>query len=71
MMTTRATTKFEQATRLTGRKDDYGFEMWVEIEGTPVEVYDVKELDDGTHEGWFISEIDEVSSSFASEEPTA
>jgi hypothetical protein len=71
MMTTRATTKFEEATRLTGRKDDYGFEMWVEIEGTPVEVYDVKELEDGTHEGWFISEIDEVSSSFASEEPIA
>jgi hypothetical protein len=36
--------------RLTGRKGDYKFEMWVEIEGKPLEIYAVTQGVDGTPE---------------------
>jgi hypothetical protein len=56
------------STRLTGKKGDYTFEMWVEIEGRPVAVYGVTEAEDGTPEGWFVSEIGKVSLSLARKE---
>jgi hypothetical protein len=50
-----------QATRLTGKKGDYTFEMWVEVEGKPLEVYGVSEGEDGILEGWIVSEVGKVS----------
>jgi hypothetical protein len=51
----------DQPTRLTGKKGDHTFEMWVEVEGTPLEVYGISEGDDGILEAWIASEIDKVS----------
>lgn len=34
-----ATPDPDQPTRLTGKKGDMKFEMWVEVEGEPIEVY--------------------------------
>jgi hypothetical protein len=48
--------------RLTGKKGDYTFEMWVEIESRPLEVYGVSEGEDGILEAWIVSEIGKVSS---------
>jgi hypothetical protein len=50
-------------TRLTGKKGDYTFEMWVEIEGRPLEIYGLTTGDDGVLEAWIASEIGKVSSS--------
>jgi hypothetical protein len=49
-----------QPTRLTGGKGDHKVEMWVEIEGRPLEIYGISEGDDGILEGWIVSEIDKV-----------
>jgi hypothetical protein len=51
-----------QPLRLTGKKGNYTFEMWVEIEGRPLEVYGVSEGEDGILEAWIVSEIGKVSS---------
>jgi hypothetical protein len=48
-------------THLTSKKGDYTFEMWVEVEGRPLEIYGVSEGDDGILEAWIASEIDKVS----------
>jgi hypothetical protein len=48
-------------TRLTGKKGDMTFAMWVEIEGKPLPIYGVTEGDDGIPEAWVCSEIDKVS----------
>jgi hypothetical protein len=47
--------------RLTGRKGEFHFEMWVEIEGKPLEIYAVTQGADGTPEAWIASEIGKVS----------
>lgn len=47
--------------RLTGKKGDYTFDMWVEIEGRPLKVYGVSEGEDGILEAWIVSEIGKVS----------
>jgi hypothetical protein len=49
------------STRVTGKKGDYTFEMWVEIEGRPLDVYGVSEGQDGVLEAWVVSEIGKVS----------
>jgi hypothetical protein len=51
----------DQPTRLTCKTDDYEFEMWVEIEGRPLDVYGVSEGQDGVLEAWVVSEIGKVS----------
>lgn len=51
----------DQPTRLTGGKGDYKVEMWVEIEGRPLDVYGVSEGEDGVPEAWIVSEIHKVS----------
>jgi hypothetical protein len=51
----------DQPTRLTGKKGDFSFEMWVEVEGRPLEVYGIAEGHDGILEAWIASEIDKVS----------
>jgi hypothetical protein len=48
-------------TRLIGKKGDYTFEMWIEVEGRPLEVYGISEGEDGILEAWITSEIDKVS----------
>jgi hypothetical protein len=54
-----------QPTRLTGRKGGgkggITFEMWVEVEGKPLEVYGITEGEEGILEGWIISEVGKVS----------
>jgi hypothetical protein len=52
-------------TRLTGKKGGgkgaITFEMWVEVEGKPLEVYGITEGEDGILEGWIVSEVGKVS----------
>jgi hypothetical protein len=48
--------------RLTGKKGEYNSEMWVEIDGRPLEVYAVTEGEGGVPEAWIASEIGKVSS---------
>jgi hypothetical protein len=50
----------DRPTILTGRKDNMTFEMWVEIEGRPVEVYGEVEMDGGGSEAWIASEEGKV-----------
>lgn len=52
----------ERATRLTGKKGNITFEMWVEIDGKALEVYDEAEIDGGGSEAWIASEEGKVRS---------
>ncbi|GHJ86169.1 hypothetical protein NliqN6_2571 [Naganishia liquefaciens] len=45
-----------QTTSLSGRKGNVTFEMWVEIEGKPLEVFAEEESTDGALEAWIASE---------------
>jgi hypothetical protein len=45
---------------LTGKKDGMTFEMWVEIDGKPVEVYGAADLDGEGSEAWIASEEGKV-----------
>lgn len=47
--------------RLTGKRGEFDFEMWVEVEGRPLEVYAVTEGEGGVPEAWIASEIGKVS----------
>jgi hypothetical protein len=48
--------------RLIGKKEDFDFEMWVEVDGKPLEIYAVTEGEGGVPEAWIASEIGKVSS---------
>lgn len=48
------------STILTGRKEDISFEMWVEVDGKPLEVYGEAEMESGGSEAWIASEIGKV-----------
>jgi hypothetical protein len=45
---------------LIGKKGNMTFEMWVKIDGRPLEVYGEAELDEGGSEAWIASEEGEV-----------
>jgi hypothetical protein len=47
--------------RLTGKEGDFDFEMWVEVDGKPLEIYAVTKGDGGVPEAWIASEIGKVS----------
>jgi hypothetical protein len=51
----------DHPTRLTGKKGDHTFAMWVEVEGRPLEIYGITEGEDRILEAWVASEIDKVS----------
>jgi hypothetical protein len=50
----------QQSTILTGEKGGMVFEMWVEVDGKPLEVYAAAEMDDGGSEAWIASEDGKV-----------
>jgi hypothetical protein len=50
----------KQATVLTGKKDGVTFEMWVEIDGKPVEVYGAADVDGKGSEACIASEEGKV-----------
>lgn len=46
-----------RSTGLKGKKEEFDFEVWVEIDGKPLEVYGVNQGDDGVPaEAWIASE---------------
>jgi hypothetical protein len=47
-------------TVLTGKKDDITFEMWIEIDGSPLKVYGEAEMEGGGSEAWVASENGKV-----------
>jgi hypothetical protein len=51
----------ERPTSLKGKKDSFEFEIWVEIDGKPLEAYGVTEGEDGVPEAWIASEAGKVS----------
>jgi hypothetical protein len=56
-----ATTAKEQPTRLIGKKGDLTFELWVEIDGKPLQIYGENEGEDSITEAWIPSEEGKVS----------
>lgn len=50
----------EHPTSLIAKKGNITFEMWVEIDGRPLEVYTEEELMEGGAEAWIASEDGKV-----------
>lgn len=50
----------KRPTRLTGKKDGITFEIWVEIDGKPLEVFGEADSDDGGSEAWITSKEGKV-----------
>jgi hypothetical protein len=50
----------DRPTSLTGKKDGYSFEIWVNVGGERVKVYGEAEMDEGGSEAWIASEEGKV-----------
>lgn len=50
----------QRPTPLTGTKRNFTFEIWVEIEGRPLEIYGETRGEDGVLEAWIPSEEGKV-----------